>query len=56
VLNGSLGNGVYTGGGTWTKLVATTRDPIIAWYCPRRERPAAEQFTVLPPRPQPAEE
>ncbi len=26
-LNGTTGNGAYTGGGTWSKIVTTTRDP-----------------------------
>src|SRR5436190_23185203 len=34
-LNGSLGNGVYTGGGTWTRLATTTRDPIMRVVLPK---------------------
>src|SRR5205823_3965233 len=34
LLNGSTGNGVYAGGGTWTKLVATTRDPMMRVVLP----------------------
>ncbi len=34
VLNGSLGNGTYVSGGTWSKLVTTTRDPIMRLILP----------------------
>ncbi len=34
LLNGSLGNGVYVQGGTWSKLVTTTRDPIMRLVLP----------------------
>lgn len=35
-LNGTIGNGVYVPGtGTWTKLVATTRDPIMRVVLPK---------------------
>src|SRR5439155_25375080 len=33
-LNGTTGNGAYTGGGAWNKLVTTTRDPMMRLVLP----------------------